>query len=36
MDLGEVIRGDTDRNNLAYDRDEWRALVNTVMNILVP
>jgi hypothetical protein len=25
-----------DCNNLAEDRDQWRALVNTVMNLHVP
>ena len=25
-----------DRNDLVYDRDRWRALVNVIMNIRVP
>jgi hypothetical protein len=28
--------GDVDWINLAQDRDRWRALVNTVMNLRVP
>jgi hypothetical protein len=36
MDLREIEWGDTDWNDLAQDRDQWRALVNTVMNLLVP
>ena len=34
MDLQEV-GGDGDWMELAQDRDRWRALVNTVMNIVV-
>ena len=33
MDLREV---GTHWINLAQDRDRWRALVNAVMNLLVP
>ena len=33
MDLEEVGRGCGDRMELAQDRDRWRALVSTVMNL---
>jgi hypothetical protein len=36
MDLTEMGRGGRDWIDLAQDRDQWRALVNTVMNIWVP
>jgi hypothetical protein len=38
MDLREirVVWGDVDWIDLAQDREEWRALVNTVMNLQVP
>jgi hypothetical protein len=35
MDLGEVGWGDVDWNGLAQDRDRWRALVNSVLNIFI-
>ena len=36
MDLQEVNCGDVDWIGLAQDRDEWRKLVNAVMNLGVP
>jgi hypothetical protein len=36
MDLVVVGRGDVDWIGLAQDRDRWRALVNSVMNLRVP
>jgi hypothetical protein len=36
MDLGEVRRGDVDWIGLAQDRNRWRALVNSVLNLRVP
>ena len=36
MDLQEVRGGCGDWMGLAQDRDRWRALVSTVMNLRVP
>ena len=36
MDLQEVGEGCEDWMKLAQDRDRWRALVSTVMNLRVP
>jgi hypothetical protein len=36
MDLGEIGRDGRDWIELAQDRDQWGALVNTVMNLRVP
>jgi hypothetical protein len=36
MDLREVGWGDVDWISLAQDRNRWRALVNSVMNLRVP
>jgi len=35
MNLQEVGCGDVDWIELAQDRDRWRALVNTIMNLRV-
>jgi hypothetical protein len=36
MDLREIGWDGMDWIDLAQDRDQWRALVNTVMNLRVP
>jgi hypothetical protein len=36
MDLREIGWGGTVWTELAQDRDQWRALVNTVMDLRVP
>jgi hypothetical protein len=36
MDLRNIELGVMDWIDLAQDRDQWRALVNTVMNLRVP
>jgi hypothetical protein len=36
MDLGEVGWGDVDWIGLAKDRNRWRAVVNSVLNVQVP
>jgi hypothetical protein len=36
VDLKEIRWGGMDWIDLAQDREQWRALVNTVMNIRVP
>jgi hypothetical protein len=36
MDLKEIGWGGMDWIDLAYDRDQWRAVVNTVMSPWVP
>jgi hypothetical protein len=36
MDLQEVGWGDVDWIGLAKDRNRWRALVNSVLNLCVP
>jgi hypothetical protein len=36
MDLGEVGWSDVDWIDLAQDRNKWRALVNSVLNLRVP
>jgi hypothetical protein len=36
MDLGEIGWDGADWIDMAQDRDQWRALVNTVLNLRVP
>jgi hypothetical protein len=36
IDLGHRVFGGVDWFDLAQDRDQWRALVSTVMNVRVP
>jgi hypothetical protein len=36
VDLREIVWGCMDWIHLAQDRDQWRALVNTVVNLSVP
>jgi hypothetical protein len=36
MDLGEIGWDGMDLIDLAQDRDQWRVLVNAVMNLRVP
>jgi hypothetical protein len=36
IDLREIGWGGMDLIDLALDRDQWKALVNTVMNLRVP
>jgi hypothetical protein len=36
MDLGEVGWGDVNWIGLAQDRNRWRTLVNSVLNLQVP
>jgi hypothetical protein len=36
MDIGETGWGGMDLFDLVQDRDQWRALVNMVMNLRVP
>jgi hypothetical protein len=36
MDLREIGWGGMDWIDLAQDSDEWRAVLNTVMNLRVP
>jgi hypothetical protein len=36
MDFRDIGWGDMDWIDLAEDRDQWRALVKTVMNLRIP
>jgi hypothetical protein len=35
MDLREIVRGGVDWMHLVQDRDQWWAVMNTVMNLRV-
>jgi hypothetical protein len=36
MDPSEIGWGGIDWIDLILDRDQWRALMNTIMNLLIP
>jgi hypothetical protein len=36
MGFSEIVWDDMERIDLAQDRDQWRAILNTVMNLRVP
>jgi hypothetical protein len=36
MDLRETGRDGVDWIDMAHDRDQWRALINTVLSLRVP
>jgi hypothetical protein len=36
VDFKEIVWGDVNWIDLAQDRDQWRALMNTIMNFRVP
>jgi hypothetical protein len=36
MDLREIVWDGVDWIDMAQDRDQWRALVNAVLNLRVP
>jgi hypothetical protein len=36
IDLGEIGWGDVDCTGLVQDRNTWKALVNSVLNLRVP
>jgi hypothetical protein len=36
MELGEIGWGGVDWTGLAQDKNKWRALVNSVMNLWIP
>jgi hypothetical protein len=36
VDISERERGGMDWINLAQDMDQWRAFVNTIMNLRIP
>jgi hypothetical protein len=36
MDLEDIGWGRVDRTDVTQDRDQWSALVNTVMNLQLP